>query len=146
MELHAHDSRFNQILTHAQKVCREMQEHEKKLKKAEKYILEQIRECRERLATFFTKHQERRDAKKSMDRAFDKANTVRRKELIAEEHQYREKKHEAELQFLDERHKSDLDWRDQMVKYYEAQYQQWLDECAASLKLLEEVRSKLEYG
>lgn len=65
-----------------------------------------------------TKHDGVRGNKKQMDRQFFREKDEKRKEIISEEHKYRQSKEEQQIKFMAESHSRDLDWEDHMRQYY----------------------------
>lgn len=87
--------------------------------KAERYIASQMQEVRRTLKDFFVKHDGVREVKKGNDRSYYKAKDRRRVELIKEEHAYRQKRDEKEVEQMETQHKADVEWEDKMRQYYE---------------------------
>lgn len=100
----------------------ELQKHEKRLEKAEKYIAMQMKEVKETLQDFFVKHEAVREVKRVNDKAYYKEKDKERAVLIAEEKEYRRKRDERIEEFQETVHKIDLEWEEKMRQYYEDQY------------------------
>lgn len=100
----------------------ELQKHEKRLEKAERFIASQIKEVKEVLGEFFVKHEAVREVKRVQDKGYYKAKDKHRSELVAEEKEYRRIRDEKAEAFLEAGHKIDIAWEEKMRQYYEDQF------------------------